>query len=295
MLLIDTRTLKTFILGAEHENFRIVSEKLFITQPAVSSQIRQLEKEIGGKLFNKRGRHIKLTELGRLFHKEAKEIVAQSERSLSQISKFQQGFNKTMRIAISPLLADTILPSILRAYTKQYPHVELSIQVLESKEIASVVEEGSVDVGLSCLPGDPNVNCLKFHEESVGLVCNHDGYDAETGPIVDAKEILESNIVLTDNHPAYWNNLKEQLKYTLSSYQFMSVTQSHIAKRFVLEGIGVSFLPKSIINREIIEGRLMEIPVFFIELPTASMYIIYKYEHEIESEFVKFISDFHFS
>lgn len=75
MLLIDTRTLKTFILAAEHENFRIVSEKLFITQPAVSSQIRQLEKEIGGKLFNKRGRHIKLTELGRLFHKEAKELL----------------------------------------------------------------------------------------------------------------------------------------------------------------------------------------------------------------------------
>ncbi len=295
MLPIDTRTLKTFILAAEQENYRIVSEKLFITQPAVSSQIRQLEKEIGGKLFNKRGRHIKLTELGRLFHKEAKEIVAQSERSLSQISKFQQGFNKTMRIAISPLLADTILPSILRAYTKQYPHVELSIQVLESKEIDTVVEEGSVDVGLSCLPGGPNVNCLKFHEESLSLICNHDGYDAESGPIVDAKEVLESNIILTDNHPSYWNNLKEQLKYTLSSHQFMSVTQSHIAKRFVLEGIGVSFLPQSIVNREIIEGRLMEIPVFFMELPTASMYIIYKYEHEIESEFVKFISDFHFS
>ncbi|MFB4169145.1 LysR family transcriptional regulator [Virgibacillus sp. JSM 102003] len=295
MLVIDTRTLKTFILAAEQENFRIVSEKLFITQPAVSSQIRQLEKEIGGKLFNKCGRHIKLTELGRLFHTEAKEIVAQSERSLSQISKFQQGFNKTLRIAISPLLADTILPSILREYTKEFPHVELSIKVLESMEIASVVEEGIVDVGLSCLPGESNVSWIKLHEESVGLVCNHDGYDEESGPIVDAKEVLESNIVLTDNHPSYWNNLKEQLKYTLSSYQFMSVTQSHIAKRFVLEGIGVSFLPKSIVNREIIEGRLMEIPVFFMELPTASMYIIYKYEHEIESEFVKFISDFHFS
>ncbi|WP_342728800.1 LysR family transcriptional regulator [Virgibacillus subterraneus] len=293
--MIDTRTLKTFILAAEHENYRIVSEKLFITQPAVSSQIRQLEKEIGGKLFDKRGRHIKLTELGRLFHKEAKEIVAQSERSLSQISKFQQGFNKTIRIAISPLLADTILPSTLREYKKQYPHVELSIKVLESKEIAAVVEDGSVDVGLSCLPGDPNVKCLKFHEESVVLVCNHDGYDAESGPIVDAKDLLENNIILTDNHPSYWNFLKEQLKATLSSYQFMSVTHSYIAKRFILEGIGVSFLPKSIINREIIEGRLIEIPVSFMELPTASMYIIYKYEHEIETDFVKFISNFHLS
>lgn len=291
---MDLRTLKTFILAAEHENFRIVSEKLYITQPAVTFQIRQLEKDVGDKLFNKHGRHIKLTEVGRLFYKEAKDIVHQYEKSLSKISKFQQGYSKTVRIAISPLLADTILPSILREYTKEYPFVELSIQVLESKEISAVVENGDVDIGLSCLPGFSNVNSFKFHEESVSLVSIHDGYDAESAPVIDGKELLKNSIIFTDNHPYFWGTIKEQLKKTLPSYKLMRVTQSHITKRFILEGIGVSFLPKSIINRELLEGRLMEIPVPFMDLPTAGMYIICKYEHEIESEFVNFISNFHF-
>ncbi len=289
-----TRILETFILAAQYENFRVVAEKLFITQPAVTFQIRQLEKELGDKLFVKNGRHVALTELGRLFYPEAKEIIGQFDRSMKTVNRFQQGFHKSIRIAISALLADTILPSILRKYTEQYPEVELSIQVLESEQISHLVKHGNVDIGLSCLPGISNVNSVKFHEEPVSLVCSHDGYDAESGPIIDAQKLLEDNIIFTDNHPAYWDSIKDQLKTSVTYYKLMKVNQSHITKRFVLEGIGVSFLPKSIINREIIEGRLLEVPVPFMELPAASMYMIYKYDHQLENDFVTFISSYHF-
>ncbi|WP_404452775.1 LysR family transcriptional regulator [Virgibacillus necropolis] len=291
---MDTNTLRTFILAAEHENFRVVAEKMDITQPAVTFQIRQLEKELGDKLFIKNGRNIALSELGRLFYLEAKELVAQYEKSIKKVIRYQQGYHKTIRIAISPLLADTILPSILREYTRNYPSVEMSIQVLESNQISTVIEKGEVDIGLSCLKGSSMINSTKFHEESVSLVCSHDGYDSESGPIIDAQELLENKIIFSDNHPVYWNEFKEQLKVKLTSYKFMRVNQSHITKRFVLEGIGVSFLPKSIINRELIEGRLLEVPVPFLKLPQASMYILYKYEHQIENDFVKFVSNYHF-
>lgn len=292
---MDIRTLQTFILAAECENFHIVSEKMYISQPAVTFQIKQLEKDLGSKLFLKSGRNIALTEFGRLFYIEAKEMVVQYEASMEKVSRYQQGYHKTIRVAISPLLADTILPSILREYTKNYPNVEMSIQVLESNQISAVIENGHVDIGLSCIPGSNVIKSTKFHEESVSLVCNHDGYDSESGPIIDAQELLEKNIIFSDNHPVYWQTIKEQLKNKLSTYKFMKVNQSHITKRFVLEGIGVSFLPKSIINREILEGRLLEVPINFIKTPTASMFIIYKYEHQLESNFVQFVSNYHFS
>lgn len=291
---MDTRTLQTFIIAAECENFRIVAEKMYITQPAVTFQIRQLEKDLGSKLFVKYGRNIALTEFGRLFYIEAKEIIAQYEMSMEKVSHFQQGYHKTIRVAISPLLADTILPSILHAYTRNFPNVKMSIHVLESNQISTMIENSQVDIGLSCLPGSSLIHTTKFHEESVSLVCSHDGYDAETGPIIDAQELLEKNIIFSDNHPVYWDTIKKQLTNRLVSYKFMKVNQSHITKRFVLEGIGVSFLPKSIINREIMEGRLLEVPVNFIKIPTASMYILHKYEHEIESDFVKFVSNYYF-
>ncbi|WP_188453928.1 LysR family transcriptional regulator [Virgibacillus oceani] len=292
---MDTRIMQTFLLAAKYENFRMVAEKLYITQPAVTFQIRQLEEELGGKLFNKYGRNIQLTEFGRLFEKEAKEMIAQYEKSITRLNSFQQGFQRTIRVAISPLMAETILPSILVRYTKTFPNVELSIEVLESIKISDAVEKGEVDLGLSCLPGFPTIKSLKLHEESVSLVCRHDGYDSETGPIIDAQNLLESTIIFTDNHPTYWERLKEQLKTSLSTYKLMKVNQSYVTKRFVLEGIGVSFLPKSIINREILEGRLLEVPAPFLTLPTANMYILYKYEQQMESDFVKFISNFYIS
>ncbi|MFD1040031.1 LysR family transcriptional regulator [Virgibacillus byunsanensis] len=292
---MDIHTLDTFILAAEHENFRIVAEKLYISQPAVTFQIRQLEKELGDKLFVKNGRNIVLTEFGRFFYNEAKAITKQYDNSMASINRYKHGFHKTIRVAISPLLAETILPSILSKYTKYFPNVELSIQVLESKDISEVIESGEVDIGLSCMSGSSTVKFKKLHEESLSLVCSHDGYDAESGPVIDGIHLLENAIIFSDNHPTYWDPIKEQLNVTVSSYKLMKVNQSHITKRFVLEGIGVSFLPKSIINREILEGRLLEVPVPFMELPTASMYILYKYDHQMESDFVTFISHYHLS
>ena len=275
------------------ENFRAVAERLYVTQPAITLQMKQLEKELEGKLFSRDGRNIALTEFGRLFFKEAKEMISRYNESMETIKRYKQGYHQTIRIALSPMFADTILPSILREYTKRFPRVELSIQVIESVDISRLIENGEVDIGLSCIPGSTHVKSVMFHEEVVSLVCKHDGYDAESGPMIDATELLEQNILFTDNHPAYWSSLKEQLKKKMPTLKMMTVNQTHATKRFVMEGIGVSFLPKSIINRELLEGHLLEVPISFVEEPTASMYVIYKYHHQMESEFVSFIKNYH--
>ncbi|WP_026906494.1 LysR family transcriptional regulator [Paucisalibacillus globulus] len=292
---MDLRTIKTFLLAAEYENYREVAEKLYITQPAISFQMKQLEKELGGQLFVKDGRNIVLTEFGRMFYREALEINTQYEMSIHRMNQFKQGFNKLVRIAISPMLADTILPTVLRRYMSIHPHVELTIQVMESKDITEQVENGFVDVGLSCLPGSSLIHTIQFHEEDVSLIVRHDGYDLESGPVLDVIEILENNIVFTDNHPFYWGDLKEKLTAIIPALRMMKVNQSYITKRFVLEGMGVSFLPKSSINKELLEGRLLEVPVDIIDIPKAGMYFVYKNKQQFDPELMNFISSFHFS
>ena len=292
---MDIRTIKTFILAAEYENYREVAEILYITQPAISFQIKQLEKELGGQLFVKDGRNIVLTEFGKMFYREALEISTQYETSIHRMNQFQQGFNKLVRIAISPMLADTILPTVLHNYMVSHPNVELTIQVMESKEITEQIENGIVDIGLSCLPGSSLINTIQFHEENVSLIIRHDGYDSESGPILDPIEILENNIVFTDNHPFYWADLKEKLTAIFPALRMMKVNQSYITKRFVLEGMGVSFLPKSSINKELLEGRLLEVPIDIIDIPKASMYFVYKNKQQFDPELINFISSFHFS
>jgi LysR family transcriptional regulator, repressor for citA len=293
--MMDIRTIKTFILAAEYENFREVAEKLYVSQPAITFQMKQLEKELGASLFMKHGRNIALTEYGRMFYQEALEIIAQFDKSVHRMNQFKQGFHKLIRVAISPLLADTILPTVLHRYMIANPTVELNIQVMESFEISHCIEKGHADIGLSCLPGTSLVNSSPFHEEDVIMVARHDGYDAESGPILDAMEILEQNIVFSDNHPFYWNQLLEQLTLKIPSLRTMKVNQSYITKRFILEGMGISFLPKSSVNKELLEGRFIEIPAHFIEVPKASMYFVYKNDQHVEKDLMQFISSFHFS
>jgi LysR family transcriptional regulator, repressor for citA len=293
--MMDIKMLKTFILAAEYENYREVAEKLYITQPAISFQMKQLEKELGGHLFRKDGRNIVLTEFGRMFYREAVEIIAQYEKSLHRMDQFKQGFHKLLRIAISPLLADTILPTVLHRYMIAHPNVEFTIQVMESQEISLKIEGGDVDVGLSSMPGSSLIKTIQFHEENVLLIARHDGYDAESGPILDGIEVLERNILFTDNHPFYWGELKEKLLFKIPSLRMMKVNQTYVTKRFVLEGMGVSFLPRSSVTKELMEGRLLDIPVNFIKTPQAGMYFLYKNEQQFNRELMNFISSFHFS
>jgi LysR family transcriptional repressor of citA len=74
----------------------------------------------------------------------------------------------------------------------------------------------------------------------------------------------------------------------------MKVSQVHITKRFISEGLGVSFLPVSTVRRELLEGSLLEVDCHSITLPDASTYALMKYEHSRQKEFVAFISKFRF-
>ncbi|GGA61901.1 LysR family transcriptional regulator [Ornithinibacillus halotolerans] len=292
---MDIRMLKTFILAAKLENYREVAEKLYMTQPAITFQMKQLEKELGGQLFIKEGRNIVLSDFGRMFYEEALDLLSQYEKSVHRMNQYKQGFHQHIRIAMSPFLADTILPSIFNRYMKANPTVELSIQVMESHEISACIEKGNADLGLSCLPGSSLVQTTIFHEEEVILVVRHDGYDAESGPILDASEIIENNIIFTDNHPFYWNDLSEQLKHMFPTVRTMKVNQSYVTKRFILEGMGVSFLPRSSVNKELAEGRLLEVPTPAIHIPRANMYFVYKNNKHVEMDLIPFIASFHFS
>ncbi|SHF54804.1 substrate-binding domain-containing protein [Ornithinibacillus halophilus] len=214
---------------------------------------------------------------------------------MNRLNRFKQGYHKTLRLAISPILSDTILPAIINKYIEENPRVELTIHVMESTEISSKIESGEVDIGLSCIPGSSWVKSIQFHEEDVPLIMLHDGYDSESGPYLDAIEILSNNILFTDNHPEYWKMLKPKLLEFIPSLKMMKINQSYITKRLVLEGIGVSFLPRSTIRRELLEGRLIEVPFDYFEPATARMFFIYKNDHLVDHDFTSFVSAFHFS
>lgn len=293
VMIMDFNWIHTFILAAETENFRRTAEILYISQPSVTFHIKQLEKEIGVTLFERTGKKIRLTEDGKVYLKHAKQLVSTYQQGLEELNRNNQGYTKTLTIAISPLIADTILPYVLKKFLNDNPHVEISVKIVESIHIEKAVLDNEVDVGLSCLnTNHPHLTSHLLYKDKVIFVCSHDGLDIESAVPVDEEEILTRNYVLTHNHPGYWDELVLLIKQKYPSTRMMKVSQTHITKRFIIEGLGVSFLPESSVRRELLEGRLIEVLCQNIKLPEANTYAIVKYDHTIQKDFLQYLSKY---
>ncbi|GLC89107.1 LysR family transcriptional regulator [Lysinibacillus piscis] len=292
---MEFQWLQTFIVAAETTNFRQASEKLIISQPSVTVHIRLLEEYLGTKLFDRVNNRVTLTDAGKLFYQEAKQLVDQMEMSVKRVHAFSQGFHKNWTIAISPLMAETILPYILRTFMEKHPDVEMTIRVEESADIEQLVESGDVHLGISAINTKlKNIESICIYEDPILFVIPPDIYDEESGPPIDVMDVLQKEYIFTHHHPLFWTDLLTQLTKHVKHIRTMKVTQAHIVKRFIQEGLGVSFLPYSIVRRELLEGRLMQPYFDLFPLPTTSTYIMVKRKGALEQAFIELISQYYF-
>ncbi|MCM3711691.1 LysR family transcriptional regulator [Sporosarcina luteola] len=292
---MDTQWLRTFVVAAETLNFRKASEKLLLSQPTVTVHIKLLEDHVGVRLFDRINNRVTLTDTGRLFYAEAAKLLAGLDDSVNRMHAFAQGYRRMWTIAISPLMAETILPYLLRTFMEKHADVELTIRVEESEKIERLVDAGEVHLGISALDAAlKGIESIRIYDDPIVFITPTDSYDEESGPPVDVEEMLIGNYLLTHHHPVYWEDLLVVLRKHVPGVRTMKVTQAHIAKRFIQEGLGVSFLPHSIVRRELTEGRLMRPHFDLFQLPTVSTFILVKKKGELEEDFIREISAYYF-
>ncbi|MFD3448742.1 LysR family transcriptional regulator [Microbacteriaceae bacterium 4G12] len=293
---MDLKWLETFISAAQNENFRKTSHELYISQPTVTVHIKSLETYLGFPLFERTGRKVKLTEEGKRFLPHAQNVLRTHEEGIQDLQRFRQGYTKQLSLAVSPLIASSTMPFLLSKYVAQFPEVEVEVQVVESKEIAAAVLEERVNIGLSRMHANhADLSCTVLAEDDVILVAPHDGSDSEFALPLEPEDLFQEHIILTHNHPEYWDDLLRQIKMHYNHIRTMTVSQVHITKRFIEEGFGVSFLPKITVRRELMEGRLLEVYCKDLILPKTKTYAVTKGEHTQGKHFLEFISQFRLS
>ncbi|KYG58600.1 LysR family transcriptional regulator [Planococcus maritimus] len=292
---MEMQWLRTFADAAETLNFRKTSERLMLSQPSVTVHIRQLEAYLGIRLFDRIKNRVVLTEEGRHFKQQAEKLLKTFDATVDDIQSFAQGYRRKWTIAISPLMAETVLPYILNSFTKAHPDLELVIRVEESEAIEGLVESGEVAAGISALAPVKRVILHEVvYEDPLLLIMPRDAYDDEHGPVVSAEEALRKHDIFTHHHPVFWEELLVKLRVQLPGIRTMTVTQAYIAKRFIQEGLGVSFLPRSMVRRELIEGRLMEVRFDLFPLPTVATYFLARSMGELEKDFLSRIQSVYF-
>jgi LysR family hca operon transcriptional activator len=173
---MELRHLRYFVAVAEQLNFTRAAERLNTAQPSLSQQIKNLEADVGIPLLDRSKRHVALTEGGKVFLADAKEILARLDRAVERAVRAQQGRSAELVIGVVPAAEIKILPKLIPLVERKLPTVRLVFHNLPSAEQKRLLAMGSLDFGILRGPlEDPRleVEDILFEKLVVGLPSKH--------------------------------------------------------------------------------------------------------------------------
>jgi len=253
---MELHQLRGFLEVARTGSFTRAAEALYITQPALSLQVKALEASLGEPLLERQGRTILLTPAGRILLRQAERIldlIAQTEQEFSDLRGIVRG---QLAIGTNDSYCLYLLPELVERYRDRFPGVELYLTNCCSTEVASLVAEGKVDFGLVTLPV-PNRGVESkplFWREDV-LVC------APAHPLcsqsaVTLQQVVTYPLLLLDRGSS--RTLLDKLfsQAGLTPKIVIELGSIQVIKRYAEINLGVSIIPKFAAEYEIAEDRL---------------------------------------
>jgi LysR family transcriptional regulator, carnitine catabolism transcriptional activator len=146
-----SRQLQAFSLVAQHRNFSRAAEALFITPSGLSILIRELESQLGFRLFDRTTRHVVLTSHGHELLPIAQRSLTELDGAVSRIGRSATESSRTLSVGASPLIAANVLPQAIKEFRSHRPRLRIQLFDCEPASIIPMVESGKVDIGLRVL------------------------------------------------------------------------------------------------------------------------------------------------
>ena len=156
---MELRQLRYFVAVAEAGNISSAAKKIFLTQPALSRQIKALETEIGQCLLERRAHSVHLTPVGEGFLREARELLQHADQVLERVRTAGRGVR--LRVGYAPSLASGILSAAVGNFTQAHPDAKVELFDLSTGEMLAELESNKLDIILT-VARDPNTRGLKW-------------------------------------------------------------------------------------------------------------------------------------
>ena len=180
---LQVEELRSFVVLADELHFGRASKRLFISQPALSKQIRRLEEKVGGALFTRTRRKVEITEAGRVLLAGADKVLREDEAALSLAREAVLGRAGTLRIGFGIASVSEILPRTILRFRKTYSQVELKMRDMSTPAQIAALVEGNIDIGIVRLPiAHTELDSLPlFHEQLVVATSGSLSYNSRQG------------------------------------------------------------------------------------------------------------------
>ena len=246
---MELRHLRYFVAVAEELHFGHAAARLHISQPPLSHQIRELERELGVALFQRTRHSVYLTEVGRLFLEEARQVLGDAQHAIEIAKKAARGEIGRLSVGYGPTPENGLLNAVLSLFFARHPDVQLDLQSLYTQEQIEGLAHRRIDVGFPLLPisnRDLAVERIGVEPVRVVLPARH--------PLANQRRIALSDLgaenfvlVAREVGPGFYDLLQR----ACSSAGF-APTITHAARHvmtvlgFVAAGLGVTLLPDAV-------------------------------------------------
>jgi DNA-binding transcriptional LysR family regulator len=253
---MDFDQLHTFLEIVRLKSFSKAAQTCYRTQPAISAQVRQLEQELRADLFERFGSRISLTTAGRIFAEHAEQMLDLRRRAQDAIAELETNPRGELVIAANEATCIYILPKVFSVYRQLFPAVQLQVDRSYASRVVEAVAENSADFGLTQLPVDEKrLQVVDIHHDEICAIVPA-GHPLAGSKTVEARDVAEFYLLLpkqgkTRARLNHWlEPVEEQLRIS------MELDSTEMMKRFVLAGLGVSFLAISNCREEVADGKL---------------------------------------
>jgi DNA-binding transcriptional LysR family regulator len=165
---LTLRQLRAFVLTANHRSFSRAAEQLFITQSGISVMMREMEIQLGFRLFDRTTRKVTLTPFGKELLPVAQSSLQALQSSVSEIARNASAQVQRFTIGVTPLMAAHLLPPVVAAYARSRPGTQIRIYDADRPRVIAMVEAGELDIGLGVfMKPTPNIRATPLFRFSL--------------------------------------------------------------------------------------------------------------------------------
>lgn len=262
---MNTKQLQYILALSETLSFSQVAEKLGITQPALSKQIQNMEKDLGVQLFDRKRNPLSLTPAGEYFVRNARELLYKEEQLRKGLDRFQSGEYGRLTIGATPFRSFYLMPEVIKKIRERFPNVQVTLREVSSALLRKEAVEGKYDLAIVNLPVDesmldvvalkPDVLVLAVHTSMADrMPATKEGKPLE----VDFSQVKELPFV-TLSPGQEMRHLLEQLCAAAGFYPNIAAEVIGVATAWAMAkaGVGAALLPLQFVNSQELDNDLL--------------------------------------
>lgn len=267
---------QSFVQVIGSETLVDAAEVLHTTQPTLTRQIKQLEALLGVQLFDHVGRRLVVNRAGELVYQYAKRLIATEQRMRDELSAFGNPELGTIFMGAGLTPSIYILPALIAAYRTAHPQVRFHVMNGSSKEIYNALLQREIDIGVVTTVDEDSeqIQAVPLWKDELLLVAkpDHPLVSAENATL---KEVTKSPFVLMKTGSGLRQLVLDLAMHHQVEIDIIMETDSlESLNRLVQHGVGLSILPRSSVQDDLVQGRLAEIELLDAKLASRTMTLI---------------------